>query len=140
MSTEENIQTVRTWVEAANRLDWDASKRARVMADLYAEDGVYKSPRGVVEGRENIYKAFTGLFDVIPDLITEIRNLFASADLVALEHTARGTTVKPWPAVAGSLPGRKLENFAAHVFEFRQGKIIRDYSYYDMAEQLRQLT
>jgi steroid delta-isomerase-like uncharacterized protein len=120
-------------VEVANRQDWNA------MMELYAEDAVYRSPRGAVSGKEAIRKAFQGLFEVLPDLDTEITNIFGDDDHVAMELIARGTTVKPWPAVPNSVAGKSLKNFGVHIFRFRRDKILTDTAYYDAAEMARQL-
>jgi steroid delta-isomerase-like uncharacterized protein len=130
---DRNFDVVRKWVEAANRQDWDG------MVELYAEEGTYTSPRGVVAGREAIRVAFRGLFDVLPDLDTEVTNMFGSGDSVAIEIIARGTTAKPWPAVPGSVAGKKMENNGVHVFRFRDGRIVSDRSYYDSGAIARQL-
>jgi steroid delta-isomerase-like uncharacterized protein len=127
------MDIVRKWVEVANRQDWDG------MVELYAEEGTYKSPRGIVTGKEAIRRAFQGLFEVQPNLHTEITNIFGGGDSVAIEIIARGNTVKHWPAVPGSVAGRSMENNAVHIFRFRDGKIVSDTAYYDSAVLARQL-
>ena len=129
--SSENVKLIHQWVETANRQDGEA------LADLYHDDGVYRSPFGSNEGKDSIRAAFLQIFDITPDLITDIINLVADGDQVAIDMVAYGTNVKPHPAVPGSQPGLKLYNHGVHWFKIRDGKIATDTAFYDKSLMFR---
>ena len=81
-------------MEIANSQDGDA------LASLYHDDGVYASPYGANEGKEPIRAASHQIFDITPDLITDIINLVGEGDQVALDMIAHGTNVETPPGGA----------------------------------------
>lgn len=118
-------------MEIANSQDGDA------LASLYHDDGVYASPYGANEGKEPIRAASHQIFDITPDLITDIINLVGEGDQVALDMIAHGTNVKPHPAVPGSQAGLKLYNHGVHWVKIRDGKIATDTAFYDKSLMFR---
>lgn len=129
--SNENKDLIRQWLELANRQDGDA------LASLYHEDAVYTSPKGVVEGKDAIHAAFLEIFDRTPNLHTATVTLLGDGDEVALEMIATGTTVKPHPLLPGSKAGVQIENHGVHWFGFRDGKIIKDRAYFDLASMFK---
>ena len=124
--SNENKEVIRQWLELANRQDGDA------LADLYHEDAVYTSPKGVVEGKGAIHAAFLEIFARTPNLHTATVTLVGDGDQVALEMIATGTTVKPHPLLPGSKAGVQIENHGVHWFGIRDGKIFKDRAYFDL--------
>ena len=124
--SEENKNVIREWLDRANRQDGDA------LADLYHDEAVYTSPKGVVAGKKAIHAAFLEIFDRTPNLHTATVTLVGDGDQVALEMIATGTTVKPHPLLPGSKAGVKIENHGVHWFGIRDGKIFKDRAYFDL--------
>ena len=124
--SKKNKEVIREWLERANRQDGDA------LAELYHDDAVYTSPKGVVEGKKAIHAAFLEIFDRTPDLHTATVTLVGDGEQVALEMIATGKTVKPHPNIPGSKPGLVLENHGVHWFGIRDGKIFKDRAYFDL--------
>lgn len=77
----------------------------------------------------------------LPDVRTEIINIFADGPWVGTEHIGRGTHDGPFVTSAGTIPptGRKVEMRVGELYEVREGKIVRLHAYSDSATLMRQL-
>ncbi|RQP07698.1 MAG: nuclear transport factor 2 family protein [Chryseobacterium sp.] len=96
------------------------------MAELYAETADFKDPSfgtGIVEQtRQQIVDKYSELQQVFPDLHDEVQQLYLSGEKhVIVEFVSTGT------AADGSV----FELPICTIFTIEDGKIIKDFSYYD---------
>ena len=83
---------------------------------LWAEDGVWITPAGTFQGREEVMRYLTWMADSIKDLeITETGNgIIVQGDKAFVEHI-----------IAGTVQGRRVEVLSMCAWEFSNGKIQR---------------
>jgi steroid delta-isomerase-like uncharacterized protein len=80
---------------------------------------------------DGFFRAFEGEFSLREPVIHE-------GDRVTEPWAYRGRNVGPtWIGLPAS--GRMIETHGTDIFEFRDGKVCREHSYYDVLDSLRQL-
>lgn len=119
-STNENETVVRSMFEAFNRHDWKA------MAEHYADSALFLDPSYgisfVTKSRSEIVSKYTEFAGVFPDLHDDVKNVYVSGSVVTVEFVSTGTAPD----------GTRFELPIACILTLKDGKIIRDATYYDM--------
>lgn len=117
---EQERALVEAYFAAFNRHDLEA------VVAFYAPDAVMVDPEhpGPVRGRAAIREHLRALFEEVPDVRDEVRQVVREPGRVAVEFVSTGT---PRGAPAGfSVP-------IATFFTLEGGRIVRDATYYDRA-------
>lgn len=108
---------------------------------VYAEDAETQDPTGKYKGKHEILKSLKVWHDAFPDAKGDVTNQFAEGDQVLSEVTFRGTQTGPLAGAMGIIPatGKPVELRLAIVSWFRDGKIQRERTYFDLATLTTQL-
>ena len=102
--------------DAFNAHDWEA------MATYYADSLEHESPDGRFGTKAELLAHYRNLHGVFPDIHDEIKNIYPSGSSVIIEFVAKGTAAD----------GSKLELPILGILTFKNGKVVRDVTYYDM--------
>lgn len=102
--------------DAFNAHDWEK------MATYYADSLEHESPDGRFGTKAELLDHYRNLHRAFPDIHDEIKNIYPSGNSVVIEFVARGTAAD----------GSKLELPILGVLTFKNGKVIRDVTYYDL--------
>lgn len=118
--TDKIVELVNLYFEHFNNQEWTK------MAEMYIENADFKDPSlglGIVkQTREEIIAKYSGLNEIFPDLHDEIIQVYPSGEKnVIVEFISTGTAPD----------GTKLELPICTIFTFEDGKITKDFSYYD---------
>ncbi|MEM8600835.1 MAG: nuclear transport factor 2 family protein [Bacteroidota bacterium] len=138
MSTPTNtdaMSVVAAMFEAFNRHDLDA------LAALYAEDAVIESPdfEEPRRGPAGIRETYAPYFEASPDIQDDVTRMFGSGNLVAVEFVSHGTMTNLGPDDPEVMQDKAFAMNIAAVLEVRDGKIVRDVTYFDQLALLHQL-
>jgi steroid delta-isomerase-like uncharacterized protein len=108
---------------------------------LYADDAEVSSPTGTFTGSAQILAQLKVWHTAFPDAKAEITNQVSEGDRVVTEVTFRGTHTGPLAGPMGTTPptGKRTELSMAIVSWFRNGKVRREHSYFDLAGLMQQL-
>jgi limonene-1,2-epoxide hydrolase len=121
---EDNLRTIRAFIEAWSRLDPEE------LASYFAEDGVYHNmPTGPVSGRANVEKLIRGFIASWTETTWDILNIVSKGNVVIaerLDRTHAGDKSVDLPCVG--------------VFELDDGKIKTWRDYFDFATYQRGLS
>ncbi len=103
-----------------NKHDWQG------MAAMYADTATFKDPsfgsRTVQQTRQQTVAKYTALSEAFPDVRDEVTWLYPSgSNHLVVELVSRGTAPD----------GKKFELPICTIFTFEQGKIVKDFTYYD---------
>lgn len=112
------------------------------LADGYADDAVWITPRGTYTGREAIMEEFRGEFAAFPDRQIKTVRCTEEGDTFVVEYEWVGTHTGPWPMADGSqLPptGRQVTFTAANFMSVVDGKITELRQYYDRLPVMMQM-
>lgn len=125
--TSENEKIVRQYYEYFNHHDWVK------MAGMYVEVSDFKDPslgQGIVkQTRQQIIEKYTGLSDMFPDVNDNIIQIYPSGDKhIIVEFISTGTTPD----------GTKFKLPICTIFTIENGKITKDFTYYDNFEEEQQ--
>lgn len=117
---EENIKIAKQVYEHFNKHDWEA------MAGLYMEPAEFKDPsfgqEVVIQTHKQIVEKYKGLASVFPDIRDDIVSIYSSGDKnVVVEFVSSGT----------NSDGTKWKLPICTIFTIENGKISKDYNYYD---------
>ncbi|WP_316753593.1 nuclear transport factor 2 family protein [Pedobacter gandavensis] len=120
----ENQELVKTYFDHFNKHEWDK------MADLYSDSAEIKDPaigKSVVkQSKKEISKRYAELNSVFPNLKDEVVQIYPSGDHhVIVEFVSSGTAAD---GSAFTLP-------ICVIFTIENGKITKDFSYYDNFEE-----
>lgn len=133
----DRLAVARESIEAFNDADWDR------FGAILAEDSTYTemATRRHLEGREAVLETNREWKAAFPDAHGTIERAIEAGDTVTLEVTWRGHQTGTMAMPGGDLPptGRAVEVPAAQILEIRDGKVISDHHYFDMAGMLAQL-
>jgi len=102
--------------------------------DAVVEDSMYPHP---FIGREAILSRKSAGFAAMPDMQINVTNRVVHGDQLTVEWTASGTHQHDYPGLPAT--GRSFSIPGVTVVVRREGKIVRESLYYDMAEVQRQL-
>lgn len=133
MSEAANAETVRRQFNAWNARD--ATAVVRDVADGFLlESDTNQSP---VVGRDGLRQYANALFLAFPDLLFDVRDIVGDGDVVAVTWLASGTHRAEFLGMRPS--GRRTQLHGCTITHFRDGKITRQESYWDVATLARQL-
>jgi steroid delta-isomerase-like uncharacterized protein len=95
----------------------------------------------VFKGREGALRYNQNWADGFPDGRITVDNMVAAGDTVVAEFTGRGTHTGTLRTSMGDIPatGKSLTLKLCDVLEFRDGKIVRQRSYFDSGSMMAQL-
>ncbi len=121
---ESNQQLVKQYFEYFNQHNFEK------MADFYTDTAEFKDPSlgiGIVkQSRQQIITKYTELNGVFPDLHDEVINTYPSGDNhVIVEFISTGTAADK----------SKFKLPICTIFTIENGKISKDYTYYDNFEE-----
>jgi steroid delta-isomerase-like uncharacterized protein len=137
MSEQENIRNAEKFFEAMNAHNLD------LFRDLLAPDYKSESPGAAAPLNADQGRAYNqGFLDAFPDLHFEIRHRIAQGDFVVLNWVANGTHTGPLPTPTGvSIPstGRRAVVSGSSTYQFKDGKAVRGWNFWDMTSLLAQL-
>ena len=131
-----NRELLERYVELYNVGDLDSCM------ELYAEDAVQGMPDGVFVGPGAIQERLARDLVTFPDAKYAVVSFVEQGDLFADEWTFSGTQTGPFVLPDGTeLPvtGKRLEIRGMELVRVRDGKIVVDNLYYDLAAGLTQL-
>ncbi|MHA6247427.1 nuclear transport factor 2 family protein [Pontibacter sp. CAU 1760] len=119
-----NVDLVNRYFEHFNNHDWEK------MAAMYTETAAFKDPsigQGIVkQTREQTIQKYSELNEVFPDLTDKVIQVYPSGEKhVIVEFVSSGT------APDGSV----FELPICTIFTIENGKIIKDFTYYDNFEE-----
>ncbi len=103
-------------------------------ANAIVEDSMYPHP---FIGREAIMQRKSAGFAAMPDVEFHVTNRVVHGDQLTVEWVAKGTHQQDYPGLPAT--GRSFAIPGVTVVVRREGKIVRESLYYDMAEVQRQL-
>lgn len=137
MAENENLQLAEKLFAAVNAHDL-----ARV-SDLYATDFQSESP-GAGSGLTQAQSMANtqGFLDAFPDLHFELRHKIAQGEFVVVNWVATGTHTGPLPTPRGdTLPptNKKAAVPGSTTYQFKNGKVFRNWVHWDMVTLLSQL-
>jgi len=118
----DNTQIVQNMFDAFNAHDWQKMVSFYAPGALYLDPGYGTEP--VTKTPEEIIAKYTELQSIFPNLHDEIIGMYASGDKVTVEFVATGTAED---GTAFRLP-------IAAILTIKDGKIVRDATYYDQTE------
>lgn len=122
--SDKNLELVKQYFSHFNEHEWDK------MADMYTENAEFKDPSLgpgiVIQTRDQIIEKYSGLNEVFPDIRDEVVQVYPSGDRhVIVEFISKGTAPD----------GSEFELPIATIFTFENGKISKDFTYYDNFEE-----
>jgi ketosteroid isomerase-like protein len=131
----DRLQIVRRLLDAFYASRWEE------VESYFADDAVYVDPLlpEPVRGRAAIRDVMAYCHEW-GSYRGEIRTVFGSGDLVAVEQRIRGTVVSPPEGMTADVVGREFDFLEADVFEFDdEDRVVRQSIYADAATLMAQL-
>jgi steroid delta-isomerase-like uncharacterized protein len=129
-----DIQTIaRRFFDTWNAHDADAHVKF-LSSDYVAESDTFTEP---VRGPEAARAVISNYFTAFPDLNVTVETMLASGDVVTVRWRASGTHRGPLLGVAPTQ--RQAQVRGCTVLEIRNGKVTRQWIYWDTGHLLRQL-
>lgn len=124
MNSTENEKFVKTYFEHFNNHDWDK------MANMYIEISEFKDPtlgQGIVkQTRKQIIEKYTELNKIFPDLHDKVIQTYPSGENhIIVEFVSSGTAPD----------NSKFELPICTIFKIENGKITKDFTYFDNFEE-----
>jgi steroid delta-isomerase-like uncharacterized protein len=108
------------------------------LAALHADDGIIISPLfGAIKGREAIEKSYRQIFKIFNDLTLDTDEIVADGDRVAQFFRCHATHTSDVFGIPAT--GRDFEIRGVLIFNFKDGKIIKERRLYDFTGMLVQL-
>lgn len=119
-----NVDLVKQYFQHFNKHDWQK------MAEMYSETAEFKDPSlgpGIVaQSREQTIQKYSELNQVFADIKDDIIQLYPSGDKhVIVEFISSGTAPD----------GSNFELPVCTIFTIENGKIVKDFTYYDNFEE-----
>ena len=136
MSAQENIQVAMSFIEGFNTRD--LSGWAGRLADDFAAD--YPGAPALNKEVARMYNE--GFLPAFPDLHFDVQHTIANGSVVVTHWTATGTHTGPLATMSGqTIPptGRKGVLSGVLITEVKDGKIAREWTYWDQVTLLTQL-
>jgi steroid delta-isomerase-like uncharacterized protein len=132
---KEPIDIVKAIFEAFNRHD------AEVMASFYAEDVFVDSPDFSAPKRtpKEVAVNYRNYFASTPDIKDDVTNIIVSGNKVIVEFVSSGTIQNPAPDDPPTMKGKKFSLKICSILEIKNGKVVRDITYYDQLSFLKQV-
>ncbi|WP_161805834.1 nuclear transport factor 2 family protein [Pedobacter sp. Hv1] len=114
----QNLNSAKALFAAFNQHDWNK------MADFYAKDALFLDPAygktWVKKNHEEFMDNYKWMQKSAPDIKDELTAIFAADDKVSIQFTSTGTT-----------EGQQWSIPISTILTFKDGKIIKDATYYD---------
>lgn len=118
-----NQELVQQYFDLFNQHDWEK------LYEMYATNAEFKDPSMGTGNhqlsKEEFVKKYSELVQLFPDLKDEVKNIYPSKQNVV---------VVEFVSVGNGKGGMQLELPICTIFEFENGKITKDYTYYNNAE------
>lgn len=136
MSEHENLRIAEKSFNSNNNRDYDQ------VNDLYSDDYTTDNPGGAGMDLEQSRANFQAYVQAYPDLHFEILRRIAQGSYVVLNWVATGTNTGPLRTPTGNtIPatGNRGKIYGATTYEFKDGKIVHSWVYWDRATMLEQL-
>lgn len=124
VSSSQNEKLVKQYFEYFNKHQWSE------MAAMYTENADFKDPslgKGIVkQSHQDIIKKYTELSTVFPDVQDKVIQIYPSGENhIVVEFVSTGTAPD----------NSKFELPICTIFTIENGKISKDYTYYDNFEE-----
>jgi len=105
---------------------------------LFAADGVYEDvpPQMTYQGPEKIKGFLTAIWGWAPDIELDVTSVAVAGNRAVAEWVMTGTQTGPIGPIPAS--GKEFSVRGASVIELRDGKILRNSDYYDLASLVTQ--
>ncbi len=118
---------------------WSPSPDIEKIASCFTEDCVYENvPRDqAYRGKDGVRAYVKACYAAIPDFKIEATLVFVSGDRAALEWVMSGTQSGVTTDFPGT--GKSFKMRGCSIVELKDGKILRNADYWDMATFLRQI-
>jgi steroid delta-isomerase-like uncharacterized protein len=107
-----------------------------VFAEIYAENFVKHVDRKDYTLAQEI-EAAKSMRTTLLDLVMTVDQMIAEGDYVAILYTGRGTSTGPFSGMPAT--GNKLVASGATTYRFSKGKIVEEWTTYNMLDILQQL-
>ena len=133
MATQDNLKTAREDIEAWNKHDLERHTRLLDEKHVFESDTIPAAMVGREAGRQFMAVYLTGF----PDLHFEVDQMLADGDFVVTRWTATGTHRGPLMGIPPT--NRSAVTHGCTVSQFRDGKDVHDWIYWDTGNLLRQL-
>ncbi len=133
MTRAEIVDVLERRADAWRRLD------AETLVADYVEDAVIESPLagGTTQGRDQIRQVFQTYFVAFPDLAMEVDEVLVDDQRAAVMATFTGTDRGGFMGMPAT--GRRVTIPVVFLYEFKDGKIVRDRRVYDFTGMLVQV-
>jgi len=120
----ENEMLIRNYFELFNKHQWKA------LSEMYVENAEFKDPsfgNGIVkQSKTEFVKKYTELNQIFPDLKDKVLQVYPSGDKnIIVEFVSMGTAPDH----------SKFELPISTIFTIKNGKITKDFTYYDNFEE-----
>ncbi len=133
MAEQDNIRVVREAFDAWNAHDVERQLKLVDENHIVESDTIPQPTRG----REGLRQFMQTYFVAFPDLHFDLDQVLGSGDFVTARWTATGTHRGDLMGVVAT--GRSTTTHGCTVFEIRNGKQVRLWTYWDTGHLLRQL-
>jgi C-1 hydroxylase len=130
MSTEENKDLVRRYIETWNRGDLQG------MAEFWSPDMVHHTRMGS-HGFDKVISIVSGFMTAFPDLQFEIEDLVADGDRVASRMTARATHTGEYMGMPAT--GKSVKCSVFGIARVADGKLVEHWGVTDELQLMQQV-
>ena len=117
--SEENEKLIQNYFKLFNGHQW------KNLSEMYVENAEFKDPslgNGIVkQSKEDFIKKYSELNQIFPDIKDNVSQIYVSGNNVIVEFTSAGTAPDQ----------SKFELSICTIFTIENGKIIKDFTYYD---------
>lgn len=107
---------------------------------FWADEGIREDiPQGIVSnGKKEVAAFYTSMFVNFPDFKGELKSVFGAGSWAVVEYIMSGTQVNS-NRFGKPTNGKPYSFRGAEIFQFSNGKIIRQSDYYNLLTPLQQL-
>jgi steroid delta-isomerase-like uncharacterized protein len=123
------------WIDALNNHDTNS------IASLYNDSATIESPNweGIKTGPAEIRTIYHRYFSSTPDLSQKITHLLSTDTCLVIEYDSWGVLQNPEKPTPDYMRGKKYLLHNCTVMSLRNGKIVRQKTYFDQVSFLRQM-
>lgn len=114
---------------------------AEGIASLYANDTFVDSPDFPAPKRspKEVAENYRNYFESMPDIKDDVTNIIVSGDKVIVEFVSSGTIQNLAPDDPPVMKGKKFSLKICSILQIKNGKVVRDITYYDQLSFLKQV-
>jgi len=134
-SIDDNRKIASLWIQAINRHDTTA-------ISLFYDDHIQlESPNweGTKTGKSELTDTYRRYFLSTPDLRYEVSNVIATDSALVIEYRSYGTLLNPEQNTPAYMKGKPYTLQNCTRMDIRNGKIIKQATYFDQVAFLRQM-